>query len=397
MFKKFKISFKHIIFISLIGTWLYSLTEPLYTPTALNVSRDHYNFPEVIAHKALTSDTFPANSWSAIEESLASTIGGIEVDVRISKDGVLFLYHGDTLDEYTNQQGIPESYDWLYLSQVKYKNTEEKLVSLDEFLATVGSQKTIFIDIKSNNKIDTEIAHRVVDAIKDHKLQENIFVESFNPITLAIIRLYSRDIMLMYDFVDNTKALSEETQSQFNKIPWLLKSHWVQKQIRRIIRPDVLGPRFNINHNVLQKLIANGYPIVTWTVDDPDIARNLYRSGIKGIQSNQPEAIENILTQNNKEILDAGGSTAVVHQIIKVNNIADIQQAIKKATEIGKSINIAGRRHSMGGHTFYNQGIVLNMLSFNHVIYNPDTKTITAQAGATWKKFKKFWRFMAEV
>ena len=148
MYKKFK--YITLIFIAVL--WMYSITEPLYTPTALPVGKDQYDFPEVIAHKALISDEYPGNSLSAITESLSSTVDGIEVDVRMSKDGVLFLYHGDTLEEITDHQGIPELYDWSYLSQVKYKNTEEKLVSLDDFFTLVGNQKTIFLDIKSNNK-----------------------------------------------------------------------------------------------------------------------------------------------------------------------------------------------------------------------------------------------------
>lgn len=89
---------KYIALITLVGIWGYSITEPLYTPTALPVGVDHYIFPTVIAHKSLTSNEFPGNSLSAIQDALSSTVDGIEVDVRISKDGVLFLYHGDTLE-----------------------------------------------------------------------------------------------------------------------------------------------------------------------------------------------------------------------------------------------------------------------------------------------------------
>ncbi len=66
--------FKYIAFVFFIGLWMYSTTEPLYTPTALPVSKDHYDFPEVIAHKALISDEFPGNSLSAITEAVASTV-----------------------------------------------------------------------------------------------------------------------------------------------------------------------------------------------------------------------------------------------------------------------------------------------------------------------------------
>ena len=67
-----KIKYTALIFF--VGLWMYSITEPLYTPTALPVGKDHYDFPEVIANNALTSDEFPGNSLSAITESLSSTI-----------------------------------------------------------------------------------------------------------------------------------------------------------------------------------------------------------------------------------------------------------------------------------------------------------------------------------
>lgn len=385
MGKKFKYTFLAFF----VGLWMYSFTEPLYTPTALPVSANHYDFPEVIAHQALTSDEFPGNSLSAITESLSSTVDGIEVDVRMSKDGVLFLYHGDTLEEYTDHHGIPEECDWHYLSKVKYKQTEEKLISLDEFFTIVGTQKVIFLDIKSNNKIDIKMSHRVVDCIKQYQLQDNVFVESFNPITLAAIRLYSRNIMLMYDFADNTTAFGEESQDQFNKIPWILKQHWLQKQVRRIIRPDVLGPRFNIDPKALSNLVAHGYPVISWTVDDSKNAQSLFRSGVKGVQSNKPHVIENIVLQKHKRILDAGGSSEFIHSMIKVNNIKDIQEGIKIAKEKGKPISIGGRRHSMGGQTFSKDAIFLDMLNFNNATYNPKTNTVTAQAGATWQKIQE--------
>ena len=67
--------------------------------------------------------------------------------------------------------------------------------------------------------------------------------------------MYDKQINLMYDFVDDAKASAEESQGQFNKIPWLLKQYWFQRQIRRIIAPDALGPRFNFNRDVLENLV----------------------------------------------------------------------------------------------------------------------------------------------
>jgi len=272
------------------GLWLYSLTEPIYSPITITNEND-YNFPAVIAHKALTSDEFPGNSLSAVIQTLETTVDGLEVDVRMSKDSVLFLFHGDVLEQYTNLRGVPEDCNWSFLKDAKYNGTKEKLLLLDDFLSIVHNQKVIFLDIKSNDNFNVVMATRVVDSIKKHKLQGTVFVESFNPITLGTIRMYNKDIILMYDFVDDAKASAEESQGQFNKIPWLLKQYWFQRQIRRIIAPDALGPRFNFNRDVLENLVRNNYPIICWTVDDYNTAKSLYDIGVMGLQSNKPKII----------------------------------------------------------------------------------------------------------
>ena len=286
---RFNIKYGLLVFIS-FGLWIYSLNEPKYSPAAMTNESD-YNFPVVIAHKALTSGKFPGNSLSAVVQTLNTKVDGIEVDIRLSKDNVLFLFHGDRLEQYTNLNGVPEDCNWSFLKEAKYNGTEEKLLSLDVFLSLVSNQKFIFLDIKSNDNLNVDISKRVVDSIKKHKLKETVLVESFNPITLGAIRMYDKEINLMYDFVDDTRASLEESQDQFNKIPWLLKQYWFQKQIRRIIAPDALGPRFNFNRGVLESLIENGYPIICWTVDDYNTAKSLYDIGVKGLQSNDPETI----------------------------------------------------------------------------------------------------------
>ena len=148
---RFKIKLILLVFIS-IGLWIYSLTEPKYSPVAMTNESD-YNFPIVIAHKALNSDKFPGNSLSAVLQTLNSKVDGIEVDVRLSKDNVLFLFHGDRLEQYTNLNGVPEDCTWSFLKEAKYYGTNEKLLLLDDFLSLVNNQKVIFLDIKSNENV----------------------------------------------------------------------------------------------------------------------------------------------------------------------------------------------------------------------------------------------------
>ncbi|MBD0381381.1 FAD-binding oxidoreductase [Paenibacillus sedimenti] len=58
---------------------------------------------------------------------------------------------------------------------------------------------------------------------------------------------------------------------------------------------------------------------------------------------------------------------------------------IREAKQKGLTLSIAGQRHSQGGHTYYEDGIVVDMTTYNQVLdFWPEKKKIRVQAGATW-------------
>lgn len=371
----------------LIG--IYLSMEPLYTPTAILNSAHNALFPKYIAHKSMVSKTSKANTLEAIQEAVASYVDGIEIDVRFSKDNVPFLYHGDRLEEVTNGSGIPESYTWEQLHYLSYLHDEQsKIITLEEVFKLVGSQKYLFLDIKTSKILDKNFSSRIAELIHKYHLQETVIVESFNPFFLASLRLAARDILLMYDFTVDVTAMGEEVQQQFDRIPWLLKQPFFQKQVRRIIRPDILGPRWNVDSRLLKSLIDHGYPLVCWTVDDTKTAQDLFNMGVKGIQTNKPLELMHSLPKTAQTVYDAGGSESQVEKVIYIKDIQDIIDAFQEAKNTKKTITIAGRRHSMGGQTLLDGSLHLNMMKVNHVHYNPENHTITAGAGATWKKIQ---------
>ena len=62
-----------------------------------------------------------------------------------------------------------------------------------------------------------------------------------------------------------------------------------------------------------------------------------------------------------------------------------IVQLLARATAEGRRVSIAGARHSMGGHTIYPGGIVLNMLSWKQMELDGDRNLLKVEAGAIWK------------
>lgn len=69
------------------------------------------------------------------------------------------------------------------------------------------------------------------------------------------------------------------------------------------------------------------------------------------------------------------------------NQLKDI---LKYAKENNLKISIAGARHTMGGHTIYPNGIVLNMLQYKQMELDTTNNILTIGSGALWEDALKY-------
>lgn len=75
-----------------------------------------------------------------------------------------------------------------------------------------------------------------------------------------------------------------------------------------------------------------------------------------------------------------------VERIVKGKEEQQLIGLVKEARQKGLTVSVAGQRHSQGGHTYYEDGIVLDMTSYNKILeFDSAAKTIRVQAGATWR------------
>jgi FAD/FMN-containing dehydrogenase len=86
-----------------------------------------------------------------------------------------------------------------------------------------------------------------------------------------------------------------------------------------------------------------------------------------------------------------------VHRVVRigiddVNPESQLVELLRQAQTEGRRVSIAGARHSMGGHTIYPGGIVLDMSPMNAMHLNPDTDLLHVQAGATWHEVIDYLR-----
>ena len=76
------------------------------------------------------------------------------------------------------------------------------------------------------------------------------------------------------------------------------------------------------------------------------------------------------------------------------NNPKEIRTRLKNillyAKENKLKISIAGAKHSMGGHTMNNGGVIINMLPYNHMSLDTNNNLLTIGSGALWEDALKF-------
>ncbi|KUJ52553.1 FAD-dependent oxidoreductase [Chryseobacterium sp. JAH] len=79
-----------------------------------------------------------------------------------------------------------------------------------------------------------------------------------------------------------------------------------------------------------------------------------------------------------------------IDTLIKVPNsktkiVNQLKQVLKYANEKNLKISIAGAQHSMGGHSIYPNGILLNMLPYKHIELDQENNILTIGSGALWQ------------
>lgn len=79
-----------------------------------------------------------------------------------------------------------------------------------------------------------------------------------------------------------------------------------------------------------------------------------------------------------------------VYGVVKVSAVEDIKNALIFAKENDLKVTSAGQRHSMGGQSFIQNGLVLDMRNFNQIKLDKEHKILNTQTGATWAQIQQF-------
>jgi glycerophosphoryl diester phosphodiesterase len=140
-----------------------------------------------IAHRGLHSSErgIVENTLAAAEAALAGNYS-VECDVQITREGEAVVFHDATVDRLMAATGHVDSFTANELSRLTYKDCDQKIVSLHDFLAFVGGRVPVIVDIKSHYDGDIRLAARTVAIIEDFPWP--VSLKSLDPQVLMYLR-----------------------------------------------------------------------------------------------------------------------------------------------------------------------------------------------------------------
>jgi len=163
----------------LLVSSIFSCTKPAELPD-INV----YGHSGTSLHKDRT--VYPANSAESILYALdILDADGVEVDVQMTKDSVLVLFHDTFLHYTTPLSGCISSYNYSEIEHLKLDNSKYIIVTLKTILELCATrQKQIYLDIKS------------VDFCTESQLNPQTFDYAFEKATQSIPTSYLSKIII---------------------------------------------------------------------------------------------------------------------------------------------------------------------------------------------------------
>jgi glycerophosphoryl diester phosphodiesterase len=211
-----------------------------------------------------------------IAERFGST--GIEIDARLSKDGVPFLYHDGDINLRLTQKsliwGEIESFTWAQLRTLVTLRNGEKIPSLREALEFVLLEtniRAVWLDTKDVDVVPvsiallTEINNRAIGMGRDLKI---------------VLGIPADDIF--EEFIN---------QPNFQEIPSLCELSI--DQVRQA-NSAVWAPRWTqgTQNSTVQEMQAEGRLVFTWTLDEANYIEAFINEGnFDGILTNYPTIV----------------------------------------------------------------------------------------------------------
>lgn len=134
-----------------------------------------------IAHRGLHDDVAPENSLDAIDKAIAAGVA-IEIDVHLSADKQVVVFHDTTLVRMTGRAGRLAEFTLAELQHMNLRDSSCHIPSLNQVLTRIAGQVPLLIEIKNKGEVGP-LEQAITDQL-DH-YQGDFALQSFNPYSMG--------------------------------------------------------------------------------------------------------------------------------------------------------------------------------------------------------------------
>jgi glycerophosphoryl diester phosphodiesterase len=220
------------------------------------------------AHRGASGEA-PENTLSAFRLAEQAGADGLELDVRLTADGVPMVLHDDTLDRTTDVQGMLSAYSRQELLNVDAGSwfapqfTGEGVPALEQVLQWADERLYINIEIKEY------AAGMAVRELLHHFPRCRVLISSFDHRLLQALRENAPEI----------------------PVGFLSETRWWHRQLCAAAScgAESFHPRQDlVTPEQIAQCHAVGLKVYPWVVDDTGRFEALLRMGVDGVFTNYP-------------------------------------------------------------------------------------------------------------
>jgi glycerophosphoryl diester phosphodiesterase len=239
--------------------------------------------PKIIGHRGAAAYA-PENTLEGIHTAADMGIEWVEFDVKLTKDQVPVLFHDETLERTTGAGGNVADMTFEDLRNLEVGSwfgdtfAGIRVPTLEEALDVLLERNLgLNLEIKpcpGREKETAEVALDVLSQIWDD--HDKLLISSFQHVSLEtaleVAGDWHRALLLPEEWPENWQELAE-----------YLKVSCVNINGNKCYREQV------------EEIIDAGYPILAYTINDPDRARILQGWGVDGFFTDAPDVIKDVI------------------------------------------------------------------------------------------------------
>jgi len=219
---------------------------------------------KIIGHRG-AKGLAPENTLASFKKALEHHVDQIELDLRVTADGVVVLNHNRYIRWANGKKSIIREHSYKYLQQ-----HQADLLTLVDFLATINHDVSLLIEIKPHEQTD-QIIELIHSELLTGRPAKNMTIASFD------------------------QAILRRIHAAFPKLPMVVNERW--SGVRGGWRARELGTkRLNMRSwwlwtGFLKSMKKRGYQIAPYVINDPAKARR-WQPYIYGIVTDRPDLWE---------------------------------------------------------------------------------------------------------